>query len=93
MDNSRYLLSFRLSVSDIARALVDRNKYITGYPEQSHPFPPDVRYLRAYYDPQCDEFEIILEHPDFMRTAPGAVPYRAGLIYIPFQAPPMIEGE
>jgi hypothetical protein len=38
----------------------------------AQPFPTDVRYMRAYHDPEIDALIIVLEHPSFPRTPEGA---------------------
>lgn len=43
------------------------------------PFPDDVRFARAHYDPEVDAFILTYEHPSFRKVHPGNHVERVGV--------------
>lgn len=68
---TRNLVSVRVSAHSLAE-MVTQHAWMALHDDAPIPFPSDTRYVRAYYDQEIDCFMLILEHPDFPRTAEGA---------------------
>jgi hypothetical protein len=81
-----HLVSVNVSAKLLAefitrQALMDDDRSV-------RPFPDDVRYVRAFYDPEIDVIVIVLEHPSFPRTPECAHIMRVGAV---MHQPQMIE--
>jgi hypothetical protein len=71
MSAYRNLLSVRVPVFALAAFVTQQGQMLL---DDVHPvpFPDDVRYVRAYHDPETDTLMLVFEHPSFPKTCEGA---------------------
>jgi hypothetical protein len=67
----RNLLSVRVPVSALAAFITQQGQMLLGDAHPT-PFPADVRYVRAYHDPEADTLMLVFEHSSFPKTYEGA---------------------